>query len=240
MAAAPIKALLVTGGCCHDFEAQKKILSEGIGARANVVFDIVHEGTDRAHRMSIYEKTDWARGYDVVVHNECFGFVDDPAFIERIVNPHVAGLPAVILHCSSHSYRNTTTDAWRQLVGITSVRHEKRRDMLVERVGTAHPVLKDFPATWLSEQDELYINVKVWPNVVPLATSVGVESPTPQIVVWTNTHGKARVFATTLGHLNGTMSDPVFLDLVTRGLLWSLGRLDDKGDPKPGHGPAGK
>lgn len=28
-AAAPLKALLVTGGCCHDFEAQNKILSEG-------------------------------------------------------------------------------------------------------------------------------------------------------------------------------------------------------------------
>ena len=30
----PIRALMVTGGCCHDYEAQKKILSEGISARA--------------------------------------------------------------------------------------------------------------------------------------------------------------------------------------------------------------
>lgn len=240
LAAPPIKALLVTGGCCHDFEAQKKILSEGIGARAHVVFDIVHEGTAREHRMSIYEKNDWAKGYDVVVHNECFGFVDDPAFIERIVAPHEAGLPAVILHCSSHSYRNTTTDAWRKLVGISSVRHEARRDMIIEREATSHPIMTGFPATWFNAQDELYINVKVWPNVVPLAKSVGVESPTPQIVIWTNTLGKARVFATTLGHLNSTMSDPVYLDLVTRGLLWSVDRLDEKGNAKAGYGPGGK
>lgn len=240
LAAAPLKALLVTGGCCHDFEAQKKILSEGLAARANVTFDVVHEGTDRTHRMSIYEKADWAKGYDIVVHNECFGFIDDPVFIERIVSPHVAGIPAVVLHCSSHSYRNTTTDAWRQLVGITSVRHEARRDMLVERVETDHPVMKGFPPTWFDAQDELYINVKIWPNVVPLAKSVGVESAVPQVVIWTNTHGKARVFATTLGHMNATMADPVFLDLVARGLLWSVGQLDDQGKPKPGYGPGGK
>ena len=39
---------MVTGGCCHDYEAQKKILSEGISARANVEWTIVHEGKDRS------------------------------------------------------------------------------------------------------------------------------------------------------------------------------------------------
>jgi hypothetical protein len=32
----PIKALLIAGGCCHDYEAQHKILSEGIQSRANI------------------------------------------------------------------------------------------------------------------------------------------------------------------------------------------------------------
>lgn len=61
-----------------------------------------------------------------------------------------------------------------------------------------------------------------------------------QVVIWTNTHGKARVFATTLGHFNSTMVDPVYLDLVARGLLWSVGQLDDKGNAKAGYGPGGK
>src|SRR6267142_5716633 len=43
-AAEPLKALLITGGCCHDYEAQKKIISEGISARANVTWTILHEG----------------------------------------------------------------------------------------------------------------------------------------------------------------------------------------------------
>src|ERR1700689_4759998 len=76
--AKPIHALLLTGGCCHDYEAQQKILTEGISARANVTWTILYEGGSskggviRDHRMSIYEKPDWTKGYDIVVHNECF------------------------------------------------------------------------------------------------------------------------------------------------------------------------
>jgi type 1 glutamine amidotransferase len=48
------------------------------------------------------------------------------------------------------------------------------------------------------------------------------------VVAWTNTYkGKTRVFATTLGHNNATVADARYLDLVTRGLLWSVGKLDD-------------
>jgi ABC-type transport system substrate-binding protein len=42
-----------------------------------VVWTIVHEGDDREHKVTIYTNTNWARGFDVIVHNECFGFVKD-------------------------------------------------------------------------------------------------------------------------------------------------------------------
>ena len=50
-----------------------------------------------------------------------------------------------------------------------------------------------------------------------------------------NTNGNGKTFGTTLGHSNATMQDPVYLDLVTRGLLWACGKLDDNGKPKPGY-----
>src|SRR3954471_15586644 len=82
----PIRALLVTGGCCHDYTHQKKILTEGISARANVEWTIVHEGDGTTtHRVSIYEKPDWSKGYDIVVHDECFADVKDEAFVENIL-----------------------------------------------------------------------------------------------------------------------------------------------------------
>jgi type 1 glutamine amidotransferase len=49
-----------------------------------------------------------------------------------------------------------------------------------------------------------------------------------QIVAWTNTYKtQTRVFATTLGHNNDTVADDRYLDLVTRGLLWSVDKLDE-------------
>lgn len=237
----PLHALMICGGCCHDYESQKKIISEGVSSRANVVWTIVHEGGDtRDHKISIYEKEDWAKGYDVVVHNECFGAVNDVAFVERIAAPHKAGVPAVMLHCSSHSYRAAETEEWRQCVGITSVRHEKRRDLKIETIKGDHPVMIGFPPTWDNKDDELYQNVKVWPDTVPLAKAYGQDTKQDHVVIWVNTYGKGRVFSTTLGHQNSTMQDPVYLDLVTRGLLWTCGKLDDKGQPKKGYGPVTK
>jgi uncharacterized protein len=240
---AALRALMVTGGCCHDYAAQKKILSEGISARANVEWTIVHEGIPspgndgRKHRVSIYEKPNWWSGYDVVLHNECFGAVDDNAFVEGIAAAHKAGVPAVMLHCSSHSYRAATTDEWRMAIGITSRSHEKNRDLTVKTIKPDHPVMQGFPATWHNKADELYKNERIWPNTVPLAQAYGEDTKQDHVVIWVNTYGKGRVFATTLGHANHTMSDPVYLDLVTRGLLWACDKLEADGKPKIGFGP---
>ena len=235
--AKPLKALLVTGGCCHDYTAQKKIISEGVTARANVEWTIVQEGDDRDHKVSIYNNPDWAKGYDVVVHNECYGYVKDVAFVERIAAPHKAGLPAVFLHCSSHSYRMAETDEWRQAIGIKSMSHEKRRDLVVKSLGTKHPVMIGFPAVWNNPQDECYKNEKIWPTVTPLATVHGEETKKDHVVIWVNTYGKGRSFATTLGHGNGTMAAPEYLDLIARGLLWACDKLTATGQPKAGFGP---
>lgn len=238
--AKPLKVLMITGGCCHDYENQKLILAEGISGRANVEFTIVHEEgpegkKDKTHKISIYEKADWAKGYDVVLHNECFGAVTDVAFVENIAKPHFNGVPAVMLHCSTHSYRAAQTDEWRKCVGQTSMKHEKNRDLKVRNVAEDHPVMKGFPKEWLDPKDELYENIKLWENFKPLGTAYGEDTKKDHHCIWTNQYGGARVFGTTLGHNNSTMEDPVYLDLVTRGLLWACGKLGEDGKPLPGY-----
>jgi type 1 glutamine amidotransferase len=238
----PLKVLMVTGGCCHDYEKQKLILAEGIGSRANVEFTIVHEEgpqgkSDKEHKISIYEKEDWAKGYDVVLHNECFGGVTDVPFVDRIAKAHKDGVPAVMLHCSTHSYRAAATDEWRMCVGQKSMSHEKNRDLHVKNIAPEHAVMKGFPQEWLDAKDELYKNEILYPNFIPLAKAFGEDTQKDHNVIWVNTYGKAKVFGTTLGHGNETMSDPVYLDLVTRGLLWACGKLDDAGKPMAGYGP---
>jgi len=235
----PLKVLMVCGGCCHDYENQKLILSEGISARANVEFTIVHEEArvkdDRTHQVSIYKQPDWAKGYDVVLHNECFGAVTDVAFVNGIAKPHFDGVPAVMLHCSTHSYRAAQTDEWRKCLGQTSMKHEKNRDLKVRNVAGDHPIMKGFPKEWLDPKDELYENIRLWENFKPLATAYGEDTKKDHHCIWTNQYGAGRVFGTTLGHNNSTMQDPVYLDLVTRGLLWACGKLSEDGKPLPGY-----
>ncbi|MDB6110258.1 MAG: Heme-binding protein [Pedosphaera sp.] len=234
--AEPIRALLITGGCCHDFEAQKKILTEGISARANVTWTIVHEGGDtRDYMVSVYQKPDWTKGYDVVVHDECFGYVTNVAFVEQITQAHSNGIPAVTLHCSTHSYRMSTTDEWRKLLGVSSYQHEKRRSFEVFNLKPEHPIMKGFPAQWHDTEDELYEIKKLWPDCVPLGKGVG-ETKAEHVCIWANTYGKARVFGTSLGHGNDTVKDAVYLDLVSRGLLWACNKLDENGKPLAGYG----
>ena len=234
---APLKLLMVTGGSSHDYDNQKIILSEGIAARANVVWTIAHEGgKDRNQKLPVFQKANWAAGYDAIVHNQCFGGVVDVPFIEGIARAHAEGTPAVIIHCSTHSYRNAKTDAWRKVVGVSSFSHEKHRPLTVRNLAAAHPVMQGFPKAWKTPAGELYKIEKLWPNCQPLATAFGVDTQKDHVCVWTNHHGKGRVFGTTIGHHNTTMREKIYLDLVTRGLLWACAKLRDDGTPQAGYG----
>ena len=223
----PIKALLVTGGCCHDYDRQKLILTQGISARADVEWTIVHQGGSTTNaKIPLYENPDWAKGFDVVVHNECFADVKDLAWVETILKPHREGLPAVLIHCSMHCYR-TGTDKWFEFTGVQSPNHGPHYGYTVKNLNKSHQIMKGFGDTWEVGKGELYHTVKVWPRAVPLAEAPKKADGQPQVCIWTNEYGKGKVFATTIGHYNETMVDPTYLDTVTKGLLWSVGRADE-------------
>ena len=229
-----IRALLITGGCCHEYDKQKLILSEGISQRANVTWKIVQEGgTSTSHKISLYEQPNWASGFDVIVHNECFSDVKEPEWVERVVRPHREGVPAVVIHCAMHCYRAPTNE-WFKFLGVTSHRHGSHFAFGVKNAKPEHPIMKGFPATWQTPKEELYNIAEVWPAATPLGLAYSHETKIDETCVWINTYGKGRVFGTTVGHYANTMEQPEYLDLVTRGLLWACGQLGDDGKPKPG------
>ena len=116
----PIQALLVTGGCCHDYDRQKLILTRGISARANVRWTVVHQGgTSTDTKIPLYNDPNWADGFDIVIHNECFAHVTDKEFVDRILKPHREGLPAILVHCAMHCYR-VDDDRWFEFCGVQS------------------------------------------------------------------------------------------------------------------------
>ncbi len=237
-----IRALMISGGCCHDYPNQNLILSEGISKRAHVEWTLVNQGgTSRDVKIPIYDRPDWIHGYDVVVHNECFGGVTDVDWLESIVDAHTTtGVPALFIHCSLHSYRAAKTDAWRSLMGARSMSHEGHRPLDVENLRPNHPIMKTFPPVWHTPNGELYKIEKMWPDAIPLAKAFGKDTQKDHACVWLNHLGDARVFTTTLGHHNETMQSPVYLDMVSRGLLWAVGKLEANGLPSNGFQAPGK
>jgi type 1 glutamine amidotransferase len=238
----PLRVLLLTGGCCHDYGKQKDILKQGIEARVNAEVVQIHTNdTSTKARFEIYEKTDWAKGFDLVIHDECSADVKDMPYVENILAAHKAGVAAVNLHCAMHCYRIGTED-WFQFVGIQSSSHGPQEPIAISFVDKANSITRDLP-DWTTTREELYNNVKVFPTAHPLARGKqvirqrdGSEKTADYIVAWANEYGKARVFSTTLGHSNATVADPRYLELVTRGLLWACGKLGDNGKPLPGYG----
>lgn len=250
----PIRALLITGGCCHDYEHQKDILKQGIEARANVTVDIIYSADGNTHpALPIYGHPDYAKGYDVVIHDECAADIKDPAIIQGVLKPHQDGIPGVNLHCAMHCYRfgdftkplplDAENAHWYEYLGLQSSGHGPQEPIAITFTDQTNAITTHL-ADWTTIQEEHYNNIKVFDTAHALAHGTQIiknKAGEPQrtndfIVAWVNTyHGKTRVFSTTIGHNNETVADARYLDLVTRGLLWACDKLDADGKPKPGY-----
>ncbi len=228
--AKPLKALLITGGCCHNYIFQSEALTKGVSQTVNADWTVVNDGgTGTRGMIKLYDDPQWARKFDVVVHNECFANTTDPEYIRKITKAHKAGTPAIVIHCAMHTYRAAEIDDWRQFLGVTSKRHDHQAEYPVKKVLPKHPIMKGFPETWVTPKDELYIIEKMWPNAKALASSVSEKDGKEHPVIWTNRYGKARVFGTTYGHSDATFEDPVFINVIARGMLWATGNLGGNG-----------
>ncbi len=228
----PIRALLVAGGCCHDYKHQKDLLTKGISARANVEWRIAYDpDSGTKHLNPIYLNDDWAKGFDVVLHDECSADVKDLKLIDRILKPHRDGLPGVVVHCGMHCYRSEgwpkAVTPWFEFTGCPSTGHGAQKPIAVTYVDKESPITMPFK-DWTTVNEELYNNSAGKLLDTAHALARGKQDKGDFVTVWTNTYnGKAKVFATTLGHNNDTVSDERYLDLVTRGLLWSVDKLDE-------------
>ena len=226
--AKPIRALLIAGGCCHDYSGQQDALCKGIQARANVQVDVYWtDNSTTAPVLPLYRQLNWAEDYDVIIHDECAADIKDPALVNRIVQVH-RKIPAVHLHCAMHSFR-TGTDEWFKHLGLQSNSHGPQEPIAIEFTKSRHPITETL-SDWTTVREELYNNVKMF-AAQPLAIgkqNVGtIDNPRldEAVVVWTNEAEGAKSFSTSLGHNTETVEDPRYLELVTRGLLWACGKL---------------
>ena len=262
--AKPLRILLVAGGCCHDYEQQQMILKEGIESRINAVVDIAYNpDTTTEATFEIYKSDDWAKDFDVILHDECSANVTDRTYVKRILDAHRNGTPAVNLHCAMHSYRwdnfkepvaaGADNAGWYEYIGIQSTGHGPKEPMDIAYTDKEHPISKGME-DWTTLPEELYNNIQVFPTAHALASAKQIQFPklkkgekkaadakgteAEAVVAWTNEYGekKTKVFSTTIGHFNETVADARYLELVTRGLLWVTGHLNEDGSAAAGYG----
>jgi len=176
----------------------------------------------------LFKNESWAKGYDLIIHDECAALKKDETELTNILNAHKT-VPAVHLHCAMHSFR--TNDDWAKHVGMKSNRHGPHVPVSLEFTEPRHPITKPFK-NWVTGKEELYNNVEVL-GAETLATGTQTykrgdkEKTDTAIVMWVNTKSGAPSFSTSLGHFNHNVEDSRYLDLVTRGALWVCGKLDD-------------
>lgn len=221
-----LRALVISGGCCHDYNAQNKILVENVAKELPVDWTILLEGGNGFEgRIAIYDTPNWAKGYDIVVHNECFANTDDAKMLKQIADGHKNGAAAIVIHCSLHSYRAATVDDWREFMGVTSRRHTPSHNISINVDDKESSIMKGIPAGYKTPLDELYVVEKFWPTAKSLASASPPDDPkTKYSLMWTNDYNGARVFGTTIGHGMETWNDPVFQDLLVRAFKWAVKR----------------
>lgn len=220
-----LKALIVSGGGFHDYPFQAGVIMTAVSKALPVDWTVaVQGGRGTTGQLPVLESPDWGKGYDIVVHNECFADTTDRDLIGRITAAHKRGLPAVVIHCAMHTFRASTDDDWRELLGVTTRRHTKQFNVPVKVVAGTHSLMKGFKEDWVTPSDELYVIDKLWPNATAMASATSPEDQKEYPLVWINDYHGARIFGTTLGHGNATFEDPTFQDLLVRGFKWAARR----------------
>src|ERR1043165_9713768 len=211
-AAQPIRALLITGGCCHEYAKQKDVLKQGLESRANIVVDQIHTDDKSTHPpLAILGNPDYAKGYDVVIHDECGSDISDPKTVEGVLNPHRNGIPGVNLHCAMHCYRignpndavkelGTPHGLWFEYLGLQSSGHGPQEPISISFTEKQSPIKRGL-SDWPTIKEEHKNNVHIFETAQAIAHGKQVVNPTSAnprtndfVVVWTNQYGpkKAR------------------------------------------------
>jgi hypothetical protein len=254
----PIKALIITGGCCHDYPQQREILEEGLSERLNIEIthlyldppeDWPHPAKTRTP-IPVQSNPNYGDGYDVIIHNECTADIRDPAIRRTVLTPHLYGIPGVNLHCAMHSYRpasfrqaaipGTEDASWFEYVGIQSSGHGEVSPIELSIATPDHPITTGLEL-WDTGDEELYNNLTMF-DVTPLISGVQPNAPIeadrdkPAVVAWAHEYGPedTKVFSVTLAHFETEMNDN-YLDLVARGVAWATDNINDDGSFAEGY-----
>ena len=254
----PIRALYITNytNLWHDYDAQKKLIMDGVSRYVSVEFDLV--GKDPEDALTLLSAPEYGLGYDVIIYNMCFA---DDFNLERLNNiisqTRDFGVPAVLMHCAMHSFQQSSPrypeqqlelraaaldweekypeidfPYWWKFTGVDTLSHDWPRALTMMQGESDHPITRALPLEFPISNDELYQNLEVLEGVTPLYYAYSSQSKRDHLVAWTHTVGAGQVFSTTLGHGESTLEDRTFHKLLAHAIAYLTDHLDEAGQPE--------
>lgn len=210
------KILYITSvGWFHDYQQQIKTISNNINQYMNADIDVIVGDIERL------KTTDFSNGYDLLIYNFCHAAQRDDALVQSLISPVTErGVPLIALHCAMHSFQFDSQ--WADFLGLHTLRHEKQRDITVEKVGE-HALTKAFPDSWDLASDELYITLSKNENAIALLQSYGVETKQNHTQAWLYKPGQGKIIGTTLGHNESTLKNANFQRFLANSIQYLLG-----------------
>jgi type 1 glutamine amidotransferase len=115
---------------------------------------------------------------------------------------------------------------YAKLVGGYFKNHPKNQEATL-RKNKPHDLTKDLPEEW-KRTDEWYNYKSISPDIKVLyfldeKSYTGGENGENHPIVWYQEFDGGRAFYTGMGHTNESFSDPLYLDHILKGILYSMG-----------------
>ncbi|KAH9846220.1 class I glutamine amidotransferase-like protein [Lenzites betulinus] len=201
------------------------------GPAANITFDHTEDET--------WFTDDTLQQYDALLFLSNTGEVLDEAGKAAFQKYLDLGGNFVGIHSASDCLRNTTF--FQKELGAAFDYHPEIQNATVDVIGPSHPSTSMLPKAW-AVTDEMY-NFKSDPRAVGAVVVLSAnessytdpgprnfDQGTPHPTAWLQEHGAGvesngtagRSFYTSLGHLNETWHDDLFMAHVLGGIQWTL------------------
>jgi uncharacterized protein len=204
----PLKVLFL-GDTGHHRPADRYRQLEPVFAKRGIELTY----TDKAEALS--DKT--LAGYDALIVYANTTRIT-PEQEKALLDFVESGKGFVPLHCASYCFLNSPK--YIDLVGAQFQKHGT--GTFTTTIAAAdHPVMKGYKG--FESWDETYVHTK-HNEKDRTVLEYRVEGGTKEPWTWVRTQGKGRVFYTAWGHDQRTWGNPGFLELVERGLRWTVGQ----------------
>ena len=166
------------------------------------------------------------RHYDAVLayaNHETITPDQEKALLDFVAN----GGGFVPVHSASFMFKNSP--AYIALVGAQFATHDTAT-FAAQTIVRDHPIMQGLEP--FTTYDETYVHTKHNPTDRTVLQE-RVDGTRREPYTWTRTHGKGRVFYSTLGHVEEAYDNPLIKQMYVEGIKWALGMTEGHTNPHP-------